>query len=78
MLHETNSGQGVDADMAVAVASLPLNLTCAEAAEFARVDPRTIRRWIAAKRLLVARTHPSRGKILVPRDALLRLLTGKG
>jgi excisionase family DNA binding protein len=56
---------------------LPHLLTRAEAAQFARVSTRTIARWIAAKRLKAIKTHPGRtGKVLVPKAALLAMLTG--
>ncbi|HWB74866.1 MAG TPA: helix-turn-helix domain-containing protein [Nannocystaceae bacterium] len=50
---------------------LPPLLTVAEAAELARVDPSTMRTWIAAER--VEATKPSR-RWLVKRDSLLAVI----
>jgi excisionase family DNA binding protein len=58
-------------------AEAPHLLTRAEAAELARVSTRTVARWIASKRLKAIKTHPGRtGRVLVPKAALLAMLTG--
>lgn len=57
-------------------AEAPHLLTRTEAAELARVSTRTIARWIASKRLKAVKTHPGRtGRVLVPKSALLAMLT---
>lgn len=64
-------------DLGTAASELPSLLTCQEASRFARSCERTIRRWISSGRLAATKTSPGkRGKILIPRAALLRLLAG--
>ena len=65
-----------DDDLAAAIADLPKFLTVAEVASVLRVDPRTVRRWIAEGRMSSYRTHPGRtGRVLVARDAVGRFLS---
>lgn len=65
-------------DLTAAASDLPPLLTCQQAAVFARVCDRTIRRMIASGRLRAAKTSPgASGRVLIPRDALIRLLAGE-
>lgn len=64
------------AQMTQAAKELPDVLDCKEAANFARVCARTIRRWVASGRLPAARTAPVSGRLLIPKAELLNLLTG--
>lgn len=65
-------------DLAAAAAHLPPTITIAEAAFFARVSGRTVRRWIASGRLQCGRTHPGRRcRVVIPRTALVGLLAGE-
>lgn len=66
------------AQLTEAAQGLPEVLDCKEAADFARVCTRTIRRWIAGGRLPAARTAPVSGRLLIPKVDLLNLLTGGG
>ncbi len=61
-----------------AAKDLPEILDCREAAHFARVCARTIRRWVANGRLPAARTAPVSGRLLIPKTELLNLLTRQG
>lgn len=60
-----------------AAQDLPEVLDCKEAASFARVCTRTIRRWVASGRLPAARTAPVSGRLLIPKAELLSLLCGE-
>jgi acyl CoA:acetate/3-ketoacid CoA transferase alpha subunit len=76
----TTATQGtLAADLAAAAADLPSLLTRQQAATFAQVDVRTVSRWIASGRLQAAKSHPGKtGRVLVAKNALLRLLSGEG
>lgn len=75
----TNLGGALTLELTTAAAELPPLLTCEQAAKFAHVCKRSIRRWIRAGRLKAGKTHPGRnGKIVVPKTALVALLSGGG
>lgn len=60
-----------------AAADLPAMLTRKEAQCLARVSGRTISRWIDSGRLQATKTSPGRcGRVLIPKAALVRLLSG--
>lgn len=63
--------------LADAAKELPEIISCKEAAIFCRVCTRTIRRWVASGRLPAVRTAPDSGRLLIPKSALIDLLTGQ-
>ena len=62
-------------DVDALVAELPVMVSAKEAAEFLRVNPRTIRRWAESGRLRTMKLTPEgSGRVLVPRSEIRRLL----
>ncbi len=72
----TLTGGTLTLELTAAAVELPPLLTCAQAAEFAHLCTRSIRRMIKAGRLKAGKTHPGRyGKIVIPKSALIALLS---
>jgi excisionase family DNA binding protein len=65
---------GLPSALVSAARSLPPVMTVVEAADALRVSVPTIRSWIKRKRLVAGQSGP-RGRIRIPRDAVLALLS---